>query len=110
MGGFALKTVRIILAAVLLLSPTSAFSAKGFVKADDLFSKCGFNSPLCMGYLAGVSDIMSTNDDICLPDNAALPQIVDIVVKYLTDHPERRHYSASSESGIALMQAFPCNR
>ena len=110
MGGFAVETIRIIFATLFLLSPTFAFSARGFVTGDDLFSKCSINSPLCMGYIAGVSDIMSTNDDICLPNNVTIQQIVDIVAKYLSDHPERRHYGASSESGIALMQAFPCNK
>jgi Rap1a immunity proteins len=110
MGGFAVKTIRIIFAAVFLLSPTSAFSARGFVTGDELSSKCSINSPMCMGYIAGVSDIMSTDGDICLPNNATIQQIVDIVAKYLSDHPERRHYSASSESGIALMQAFPCSK
>jgi hypothetical protein len=109
-GGFAVKTIRIIFAAVFLLSPTFAFSAKGFVTADDLSSKCSVNSPMCTGYIVGVSDIMSTNEDICLPNNATVQQIVDIVAGYLSGHPERRHYSASSESGIALMQAFPCNK
>jgi hypothetical protein len=104
------KTIRIIFTTVFLLSPTFAFSARGFVTGNDLFSKCSSNSPLCMGYIAGVSDVMSTNGDICLPDNATVQQIVDIVVKYLSDHPDRRHYSASSESGVALMQAFPCNK
>src|ERR1700722_9129009 len=102
MGGFAVETIRIIFATVFLLSPTFAFSARGFVTGNDLFSKCSSNSPLCMGYVAGVSDVMSTNGDICLPNDATLQQIVDTVVKYLSDHPERQHYSASSESGIAL--------
>jgi len=105
-----MKTIRIIFTTVFLLSPTFAFSARGFVTGNDLFSKCGINSPLCMGYIAGVSDTMSTNGDVCLPNDATVQQIVDIVVKYFSDHPERRHYSASSESGIALMQAFPCNK
>jgi len=110
LGGFAVKTIRIIFAAVFLLSPTSAFSAKGFVTGDDLSSKCSINSPMCIGYITGVSDIMSTNGDICLPNDATIQQIVDTVAKYLSDHPERRHYSASSQSGIALMQAFPCSK
>jgi hypothetical protein len=93
-----------------MLSSTFAFSARGFVTGDDLFAKCSSNSPLCMGYIAGVSDIMSTNEDICLPNDATIQHIIDIVLKYFSDHPERRHYSASSESGIALMQAFPCNK
>ena len=110
MGSFAVKTIRIIFAAVFLLSPTFAFSARGFVTGDDLSFKCSTNSQSCMGYIAGVSDIMSTNGDICLPNHATIQQIVDLVAKYLSDHPERRHYGASSEAGIALMEAFPCNK
>ena len=105
-----MKPIRIIVTTVFLLSPPSAFAAKGFVTGNDLFSKCSVNSPLCIGYVAGVSDIMSTNGDICLPNDATVQQLVDIVVRYLSDHPERQHYSASSGSGIALMQAFPCNK
>ena len=105
-----MEKIRLLFAALFLLSPTFAFAEKGFVKADDLFSKCSSSSPLCAGYIAGVSDIMSTNDDICLPSHATIQQVTDIVVKYLSDHPERRHYSASSEAGVALMQAFPCSK
>ena len=59
-----MKATRISFAAVFLLAPTSAFSAKEFVSGDDLFSKCGINNPLCTGYIAGVADIMSTNEAI----------------------------------------------
>ena len=35
-------------------------------------------------------------------------QLVEVVVNYLRDHPEARHYAANSVAGVALKQAFPC--
>ena len=35
--------------------------------------------------------------------------MIDVVVKYLSDHPEvRQHYTASDKVGLALEKAFPC--
>lgn len=45
--------------------------------------------------------------DFEAPANMATQQAIDIVVKYLRDHPERRHLLASALIVIAMHEAFP---
>jgi hypothetical protein len=63
---------------------------------------------MCLGYVAGVSDALEEVNQICPPKGVNVRQIIDLIVKYLSDHPEKRHYDAASEAGLALMDAFPC--
>jgi hypothetical protein len=47
-------------------------------------------------------------DRVCIPSEATLAQVRDVVIRYLQEHPEERHYAASSLSLRALVLAFPC--
>jgi Rap1a immunity proteins len=66
----------------------------------------------CHGYVASISDSLGAQtadqDHVCMPDGVRASQVEDIVVKYLSDHPEVRHYSAWSLGASALRLAFPC--
>ena len=46
--------------------------------------------------------------NVCLPTNATVRQVIDVVKKYLVDSPAERHYLAYSLVGTALNKAFPC--
>lgn len=41
-------------------------------------------------------------------DKITFSQIIDVVLKYLTAHPERRHKSAQPLIRFALLESFPC--
>jgi hypothetical protein len=45
----------------------------------------------------------------CVPENST-QQLVDVVKRYLDQHPEQRHYSATSFAAAALAAAFPCKQ
>jgi Rap1a immunity proteins len=74
----------------------------------------------CLGYLSGFLDGYTVTEFIdqsrnnfssspmCLPDGITAEQGVRIVVKWLTDHPERLHESQRILVMTALVQAFPC--
>jgi hypothetical protein len=64
----------------------------------------------CADYITGVADVLSMQNvnNVCLPKNAVVEQVVDVVKKYLIEHPESRHYSGMSEVMAALQTAFPC--
>ncbi|WP_370050739.1 Rap1a/Tai family immunity protein [Sinorhizobium fredii] len=47
---------------------------------------------------------------ICYPSNVTTQQVRDIVCDYLANHPETRHQPAQYLSGIALAEAFPCEK
>jgi hypothetical protein len=44
----------------------------------------------------------------CLQEHVGSDQVRDVVVQYLTAHPETRHQAAAAEALKALLAAFPC--
>jgi Rap1a immunity proteins len=60
----------------------------------------------CSGYIRGVADV---NQALGLIDTrtATNRQLIDVIRKYLPDHPEERDLSAQWLVGAALAKAFP---
>lgn len=81
-----------------------------FYNGNELYELCGKNIPFCNGYISGVADVLASQsgNSMCLPKGVVIKQVADVVMKYLTDHPESRHYNANSEIFLALSIAFPC--
>jgi hypothetical protein len=115
--------LTVLVLAAGLLCPASGFSQEvtGFDSGNTLLEECtrgggGVPSPYCSGYIHGASDAAQStvralgkkNGPFCLPRDASGSQIVDVVIKYLRDHPEERHYFAADEVTLALVAAFPC--
>lgn len=106
---------RIVIAvAVLFASPVWSASG-GFDSGNDLFNRCVGSDALpayCIGYTTGVADTLGSGPlydfAACLPDRVSKGQIRDIVVKYLQDNPQERHYAAVGLTAKALSLAFPC--
>ena len=55
-----------------------------------------------------VGDMADNLLGFCPPQDAQYSQHLDIVVNYLTKHPESRHESARTLVVSALEEAFPC--
>jgi hypothetical protein len=66
------------------------------------------NASLCAGYVEGVADAQQ-GTLYGLSSKATTEQLVDVVFKYLGDHPERRHLGASSLIAVALQRAYGVN-
>ena len=67
----------------------------------------------CAGFIHGVVDIHGERTTIygyrvCLPISVTVRQLRKIVVKWLEDHPEKRHLIAHGLVGEALSQTYPC--
>jgi hypothetical protein len=101
----------------------SAFAAQAFFTGDDLLHHCNgsrdgervlvgedyyYAIGVCVGSVMGVSDTLSMSGTICVAQDVSASQMGDIVIKYLRDHPERRHYGASDAVEAALKNAFLC--
>lgn len=109
----------IIIAASSALWSASAFSQTGFMDGNELLTDCtarietveGIRKRAqCQGFIMGVTDGLSHEAaKVCVPSNIVLKQAEDIVVNYLSAHPEGRHYSAVSLAFLAFQAAFPCN-
>jgi Rap1a immunity proteins len=82
-----------------------------FESGNTLLSECTKLQAFCSGYIAGVVDV--TGQVIpgwrsCIPLNVPLTQVTDIAVRYLKEHPEKRHYDAAWLVAAAMGEAFPC--
>jgi hypothetical protein len=62
----------------------------------------------CLGYVAGVSDVLAGMHIICIGQHVSVLQIVDVVVQYLRQHPGPRDMDADDLTATALALAFPC--
>jgi hypothetical protein len=59
----------------------------------------------CLGYVAGMSDVLAGMHIICIGERVSVRQIADIVVQYLREHPGRRDMDAddlASCAGVSL--------
>tara|TARA_B110000438_G_C15381225_1_gene464857 strand:- start:304 stop:534 length:231 start_codon:yes stop_codon:yes gene_type:complete len=69
---------------------------------------------ICLGYIMGLTDAevdMRTSFGVktsCIPDEVQIPQLKEILIKYLKKYPEDWHYKTSSMFFISMMETFPC--
>jgi hypothetical protein len=112
---------KLSLLAILLLTLTTSQGVAdtgSFVGGNDLYEACRSDYSgdfgKCIGYVQGIADAAATlansGDAKCLfaiPRGVTAGQIRDVVVKWLTDHPQDRHYTASSLAISAFIDAFP---
>lgn len=67
-----------------------------------------FVTGACLGYILGVGDTLEEVGGICVSPTGTANQFVDIVDKWLLDHPETRDQPARVITALALGRAFPC--
>lgn len=61
------------------------------------------------GLSIGIHDAFE-GSSICTPHGATNGQIVETVVVYVANHPERRTENASKLAYVALSSAYPCKK
>jgi hypothetical protein len=107
----------VILAALALAQAAPPPAASGvFFTGNDLYEECQkLIHNACTGYVMAVSDALQDAADangsprtVCLSPGVEARQLVDVVVRYLREHPEIRHASAASMVTVALQGSFPC--
>jgi len=81
--------------------------AENFYSGNDFMAK---SEGIQVTYVVGVVDgFLATNEvPFCLPKDVTTGQLAAISKKYLTDNPEKRHFTAASNIAVALGKAFPC--
>ncbi len=70
---------------------------------------------VCIGFIDGWLQLAMmlkpplVNEELfCPPKGVTNKQVIDIAVKYMNDHPEKLHQSASQILYDAVSDAFPC--
>ena len=118
------SAMRSILALALLCTATMQASGQypnGFyVDGNELMTWCeprnaaGPSNPLCIGYIAGVSDAVNfsrqftgkgTNTS-CMPPGVTMGQEADVVLSYLNRNPDKRDLAAGALVATAMDEAW----
>ena len=102
---------------------TSGEGRAGFITGQTLNEMCNAG-PLeqiqCAGYIQGVYDAGIVIDKAtdkrqwdgrwtaCVPDSVLAGQLVEVVKKWLREHPAEWHYTAASLVANAFYEVFPC--
>lgn len=109
-----LTTVIAAMATLGMASP--AFAAPEPTTGNTLHGWCSNESLKlgCLGYIMGAADGLSyANNEkraYCLPASVTAGQVMDVVKRFMIEHPEERHRSAAEVVLIGLMMGFPCSK
>jgi hypothetical protein len=97
-------------------SPAVAQSvAPAYVLGNTLWEACSSRNDLCLAYIVGTADAIQAARGsllgwrVCLPNGVTEGQAMDVVVQFLSQHPEMRQYAATGLVANALANAFPCS-
>lgn len=106
----------LLLAAVLLARPAPARAA--FLTGAELLGACadqdpdGYGQIYCLAYVTGIADVLERNAvnglRACIPEEATVAALTEIVRESLARHPERGGYGAAGLVADALGSTFPC--
>ena len=123
------ETITLGMVTVFILTPLMAAQEDGvFFTGKSLLSNCRdaiddqqtIEAGLCIGEIHGIwrqLSVLSLADPvvldikelkICDPREASLQAMIEVVVSYLEEHPERLHMQSTGLIGFALRDAFPC--
>jgi hypothetical protein len=99
------------LALSILIAPQArAAGIVDWVSGNSLTENCRTDAfGFCLGYIMGVTAGASSDRSYCLPPGVTGDQLRDIVMLYLTAHPERRQLGGSFLIVDALKEKFPCS-
>jgi Ssp1 endopeptidase immunity protein Rap1a len=101
-----------------LLCLTALPTEAAFYNGNKLYTECtgskATDQVSCISYIEGIADMVAglwtPKDTACFSPGINAGQLQDIVVNYLQDHPENRHWPATILVLQALHDAFPCPR
>lgn len=104
--------VKVLVLAAILAGYTTESTAAG-ITGNELWSamqaeKGTLERQFAVGYIAGAVDASWILFIDCTPEGVTVEQGVDIVKKYIRQHPEERHTFAADMVLGAMIEAFPC--
>ena len=70
-------------------------------------------SAYVIGFTSGIINqaiLTKTEPLFCLPHEGNNAQTIAVFVKYMSDHPEKRHFDTPSLIIMSLSEAFPCKK
>jgi hypothetical protein len=114
--------MRVIVGSILAMALIICFSQNAlallaFQSGNDLYAKCtnkdDFSQGTCDGYITGIADELIAFDaaqgrEQCIPTNASVRQVVDVVMNALREHPESRDHVAADVVTGAFASEWKC--
>lgn len=102
----------VVLGALLYAAPAKAQRVS--YTGNDLLNECqrdakNFDTG-CFMYINGFVngfEANASNKYFSIPDNVTVGEMMDVVVKYLENHPEKRHLEAGAAIVWAFSDAYP---
>jgi hypothetical protein len=109
----------------LLFTPEGLMAQVYSIDGNQLYKNCdarnsegqvsqSVSAGMCMGYVVAIMDVLSVRAvngfKACVPTDANMNQIMDVVKFFIRDHAEKRHLVAAGLVAEALATAFPCQR
>ena len=91
--------------AVILLTAIPAFSLTGNQLKQDADSPGSYSKGYFDGYVLAVLEL--SKDRLCIAERVTMEQILDVIKKYLNDHPKELHLPASDLVLKAIQTAWP---
>jgi hypothetical protein len=104
----------VLATAWILVAGAPAKTYGGFYSGNDLLRVCEKErNTTCVGYILGVADtqnasVRNERRRVCIPERAEPRQLVDLVLAYLKEKPQERHWEAWTIVHNALVASFPC--
>jgi hypothetical protein len=113
------------LAVALLVASTlvGAHAHAGTVTGNDYAKMCSGPNPkltdltYCVTYARGLADgfglwrdLDKPNAPMCIPDAVTGMQLTDVTLKYIREHPEKRHLGVPFIMTDAFFDAWPCDK
>lgn len=114
-----LMNTRALIFGAALAFPAPAYAY--FISGNKLYEYCSSSTaPIdeavkfssCIGYVQASSDYLTLTEQIrskprCYPGDVTTRQLMDIVMKYMNDHPEDRSMPAVMVINLAIATAWP---
>jgi hypothetical protein len=108
----------VMLVGALLATAWSGARAEYFETGRDLYQKCKTPGTaaqvFCFGFVIGIADVMEDNPldgrSACIPKEATIQQVTDVVVAFLENNPDIRDFTGESLAVQALSEKFPCTK
>jgi hypothetical protein len=107
-----------VLVACCVALASAGAHAEYFETGRDLYQKCrtaGTASQVfCFGFIIGIADVMEDNPldgrSACIPKDATIQQVTEVVVRFLEANPDIRDFTGESLTVQALSEKYPCAR
>ena len=111
----ALRTILVATLLALTVAHEAHAASDAFLKGAETYRRGGDKADLpagffigyTLGVLHGVGVANATV--VCLPMGVTNKQILDVVAKYVGEHPEQQRSEDAALTFYAVTEAWPCN-